>query len=1406
MALVLADRVRETTAVVGTGTATLLGAIASYQSFAAIGNGNTVYYTIVDQSTGAWEVGIGTYTASGTTLSRDTVLSSSNAGSLVNFSAGTKDVWGDYPAGKAVTTDTLAYPPAIGGTTPAAGTFTPLTVYQATTATKATGLGQWNYSGKSISVSAQETASSGLFFRDDGTRMFVVGSTADTVFQYNLGTAWDVTTATFTVGNSLLVSGQDTAPSDIFFKPDGLAFYLLGDTNNSVFQYTIGTAWTINTGAYASKSFSVAAQETTPTGLWFRPDGSTMYIVGQSLDNVVQYSLGTAWDVTTATFVRSFSIAAQDGGSGSLVFNPTGTSFYITGVNNDNINQYNLGTAWDISTAVFVPDPFHVGAEENNPTGLFIDFTANNRAYVSGSSSDAVFQYNTATTSVSFVSDRFNWNGNYNVTGNSYFNGALDISGTITAYGAVAVSGTLTASGSLSATTTISLSGSTTSTTGIGTAATTGVTNIGGTTQTGAITFGQSTAAQTANIATGATATATTKTVNIGTAGLSGSTTNINIGSAVSGAAGTITFSSGGTQMAVTNTASAVNYVQVTGAATGAAPSVITNGSDANAGLSLSSRGTGTVSIFSNSANVNSRLLDIPHTGSVVNRFQLTGSITGNGVALGVNGSDTNISQVFQSKGTGAIDLAAGSSGVNISNGGTVTAITRTAAGSGYTTIPSVAVSAPTTAGGVQAVVTVAQMQIAGATIQSGGTGYTVGDTLTIVGGTPVTSAATLTVATVSAGVITGVNIGAFTNYTVLPTNPVSVTGGTGSGATFNVSYAVISFTIGTAGSGYVEQPTVTFSGGGGSGAAAYATVGSGTVVKTLGSTMLINTPGGTAFGVTDIANSVNYIRNQGSSTGFQVFSTVQGTDTNTSYAITSKGNGAVSLYTNLGNQLQFTAAHTASAVNYVQVTGAATGSGPVLSIQGSDTNAGLAIRAKGSGFITLGQDSTSQFGVSRTASAVNYLLASGSTAGNAITLSSFGSDTNISQVFQSKGTGAIDLAAGSSGVNISNGGTVTAITGVTGGSYTTVPTVTISPPTTGGGVQATATVGMASLSTSLAGGGTGYSVNDVLTFVGGTASVPINVTVNTVSAGVILTYTVNNGGTYTVLPTNPISVTGGTGAGATFNVPTWQVRTTAYTITNAGSGYVEQPTITFSSGSATAYASVGAGSIIRSLGSTGTQSLSFYVPSGEVLRLRDTGTTGVYMMLNTTSSGVNFIAQGATNAFLGFNSNGTSAIQFGTNGNTGTTQMQISHTASAVNYVQVTGSATNPGGSALANLQFTGSDTNVNGAIVTKGTGYIAFAGAGSTGTQAFRVITTSAATAGNLIAVQGAAAGSAPSIQAISGTSGTDTDIDLTLTPKGTGNVRFGTFTANMALTIQGYVEIKDAGGTVRRLAVIA
>jgi hypothetical protein len=103
MSLVLADRVKETCTSPGTGSVTLLGAATGHQTFsAAIGNGNTCYYTIADQSGANWEVGVGTYTSSGNTLARTTVLASSNSGSLTNFSSGTQDVFVTYPAEIAV--------------------------------------------------------------------------------------------------------------------------------------------------------------------------------------------------------------------------------------------------------------------------------------------------------------------------------------------------------------------------------------------------------------------------------------------------------------------------------------------------------------------------------------------------------------------------------------------------------------------------------------------------------------------------------------------------------------------------------------------------------------------------------------------------------------------------------------------------------------------------------------------------------------------------------------------------------------------------------------------------------------------------------------------------------------------------------------------------------------------------------------------------------------------------------------------------------------------------------------------------------------------------------------------------------------------------------------------------------
>lgn len=150
------------------------------------------------------------------------------------------------------------------------------------------------------------------------------------------------------------------------------------------------------------------------------------------------------------------------------------------------------------------------------------------------------------------------------------------------------------------------------------------------------------------------------------------------------------------------------------------------------------------------------------------------------------------------------------------------------------------------------------------------------------------------------------------------------------------------------------------------------------------------------------------------------------------------------------------------------------------------------------------------------------------------------------------------------------------------------------------------------------------------------------------------------------------------------------------------------------------------------------------------------------------------------TNANIVITSKGSGGVQLWTNG-VGSLALNASHTASAVNYVQVTGAATGN----RPTLSAQGSDTNIPLDIQTKGTGHINF---------------TPNRT--NYLSVYGAGTGGSPQFLV----AGTDTNIDLTLTPKGTGNVRFGTYTADMTLVVQGYITIKDSGGTVRKLAVIA
>jgi hypothetical protein len=394
----------------------------------------------------------------------------------------------------------------------------------------------WLYSGNTFSIAGQESAPTGLFIGSAGTKMYVNGSTGDDVNEYTLGTAWDITTATFVTVFS--TAAQDAVPVDLFFKPDGLSMFIMGGNNDIVYQYTLGTAWSVATASYASKSFNVGTQEASPSGLWFKPDGTVMYVIGSVSDAVYQYTLSTAWDVSTASYGGIFySVAAQDLAPTQVNLSNDGLKMWLLGSTGDDIWEYNLGTAWNVSTATPVNN-FYIGFQDVTPNGLFIDSTAINRVYMVGSTTDAVFQYNTTNNAVKLdtssldVDGALRANGNFVAGQNAYVDGTLGVQGATTL--GTTTLGSITITGSINASTN-------TNNYTLGTAQTTGTWAAGGTSQTGAITLGQSTVSQTTNIQAGATASGSTKTINFGTAGLSGSTTTIAIGSAVSGATSTTT-------------------------------------------------------------------------------------------------------------------------------------------------------------------------------------------------------------------------------------------------------------------------------------------------------------------------------------------------------------------------------------------------------------------------------------------------------------------------------------------------------------------------------------------------------------------------------------------------------------------------------------------------------------------------------------------------------------------------------------------------------------------------------------------------------------------------------------------------------------------------------------------------
>ena len=232
-------------------------------------------------------------------------------------------------------------------------------------------------------------------FSYDGTKMYIsyYGGGNDSFTppeQFDLSTPWDVSTAVPRV-KKFYLGDQTSTPYGIYVKPDGTKFYIAG--SGYIWEYSMSTAYDVSTATYV-QNFSITAQESSITGVEFKTDGTKMYVIGTSGDDVNEYDLSTAWDISTASYSQNFSIGAQETAPYAVRFKTDGTKFFVTGSTGDDVNEYSLSTPWDVSTASFVHASTNVGDTSQYGVTFATDGT---KMYTVGGALDYIKEWNLST-------------------------------------------------------------------------------------------------------------------------------------------------------------------------------------------------------------------------------------------------------------------------------------------------------------------------------------------------------------------------------------------------------------------------------------------------------------------------------------------------------------------------------------------------------------------------------------------------------------------------------------------------------------------------------------------------------------------------------------------------------------------------------------------------------------------------------------------------------------------------------------------------------------------------------------------------------------------------------------------------------------------------------------------------
>lgn len=220
-------------------------------------------------------------------------------------------------------------------------------------------------------VATEGTTPEGVFFKPDGTKMFIVELVGSKLQSYDLTTSWDVKSSSPTFAYNI---SEDALATDVFFRPDGLKMYIVGRSNVKVYEYDLATAWVISSGVTFVQDFGFMSVDDSPHGLVFRPDGLKMFIGGQENNSIYEFDLTTAWNITTASATADETfVVTEDAELDNMRFSQDGTNMYVLGQLSDTIYHFTLSTPWDISTSTALSvSEFDVSTQNTIPTSIFI--------------------------------------------------------------------------------------------------------------------------------------------------------------------------------------------------------------------------------------------------------------------------------------------------------------------------------------------------------------------------------------------------------------------------------------------------------------------------------------------------------------------------------------------------------------------------------------------------------------------------------------------------------------------------------------------------------------------------------------------------------------------------------------------------------------------------------------------------------------------------------------------------------------------------------------------------------------------------------------------------------------------------------------------------------------------------